>query len=122
MTIALPFRRLLTCWVALCVAATGLVPQCEAAPVPSDVQRPCCCGGPGACRCGDACTCLSPLRQPARADGAEKAEPRPVPQAEVRTVRTVARLAFVAGAGVRRSETTLTLFPSLRILEVRIQT
>ena len=124
MTAFLRFRRVLACSMAICVAVTGLMPRCGAAPTRPEARRTCCCGGPGECRCGDACACLTPQPAPANTNGAEKADPRVKP-AEPSVPGASAAANKATDAVVRggpRPLTALTRFPSLRALEVRIQT
>ena len=117
------FRRLLACSVAICIAATGLMPRCDAASVTSDASRPCCCGCPGECQCGRACACLTPQPAPAKTNGTEKADPRAKPaEPSVAGMFAAKPPASVSAYGAAHSLTALTRFPSLRTLEVRIQT
>ena len=122
MKTVLPFRRLLACWVAISVATAGFAPRCEAMSVAAEVARPCYCGCPGECRCGDACTCLARHPAPVRPATPEKVDdPRLVLGLNVATV--VAALAeAVAAQGSFGPATTQAGFPSLRTLNVRIQT
>jgi hypothetical protein len=118
-------RRLLVCWVAISVAATGVVPRCEAASAAAArTPRPCCCGCPGECKCGRGCACLTPQPAPAKPTGADKNDPRVKPaEPSVPGVWVCeSRETCATAPASPRHVTALTRFPSLRVLEVRIQT
>lgn len=122
MTMGLLIRRLLACLLAVNVAAAGVPPRCEATPAPADAPRPCCCGCPGQCLCGTACACLTDQPSPVRPALPEKSNDLRLVLGLNAATALKAAAEPIAVQGSVRPATTLALFPSLRALEVRIQT
>lgn len=116
------FRRLLACWVAISVAAAGISPGCEAAAVGAGVSQRCCCGCPAECRCGDACGCMAGRPTPVGPAVPEKADDLRLVLGLNASTAPAAAPSPAVGRGPARPPTTLAPFPSLRALEVRIQT
>lgn len=117
-----PFRRPLAGLLAILIAAAGVTPPCEAASTSADVSRLCRGECPGECTCGDECTCLTRHSAPAEPATPQNSDAPRVVFGLDETAAVAVVPTLVVRDAVERPAATLTHFPSLRTLEVRIQT